>query len=156
MSDLANSLRQLKTIVDRQGVRAALIYLNGLTEHRFSAMYLFDKETLVNLYFYDRENPSQWSTPDIPVLASYCVFVRDSRDTFVIHDALQDNRVHEHPKQKTVQAYCGVPLLDENGNMFGTICHFNLEPIPLSPANIELMEAVAPMLKQGQSLTAAS
>ena len=148
MVDIVQSLRQLKAILSGQDVRAAVIFLNGLTEHRFTALYRFDKETLVNLYFFDRENPTHESTPDIPVMASYCVFVRNSRTSFTTSDSLRDDRVRDHPKRKVVQSYCGVPLLDEDGKMFGTICHFDLRPIPISDANVELMEAVAPLLKR--------
>ena len=147
MVDSGHSLRQLKAILSGQDIRAAVIFLNGLTEHRFTALYRFDKETLVNLYFFDRENPTQESTPDIPVMASYCVFVRNSRSAFTTPDSLQDDRVHDHPKRKVVQSYCGVPLLDEDGKMFGTICHFDLRPIPISDENVELMEAVALLIK---------
>jgi len=90
----------------------------------------------------------QESTPDIPVMISYCVFVRNRRSTFTIADSLQDDRVRDHPKRQEVQSYCGVPLRDVNGEMFGTICHFDFRPIPISDANVELMEAVAPLIKQ--------
>ena len=148
MSTPSVLLGQLRAILRDHGIRAALIFLNGLTEHRFTALYRFDKETLRNIYFFDRENPSQDSTPDIPVMASYCVFVRNRRSTFATPDSLQDDRVEGHPKRQIVQSYCGVPLRDVNGEMFGTICHFDFRPIPISDENIELMEAVAPLLKR--------
>jgi GAF domain-containing protein len=147
MSTLSDALRQLRVILRDQDIRAGLIFLNGLTQHRFTALYRFDKETLRNLYFFDRENPAQDSTPDIPVMASYCVFVRSRRAAFSTTDSLQDERVEGHPKRQIVQSYCGVPLRDINGEIFGTICHFDFRPLPISDENIELMEAVAPLLK---------
>lgn len=148
MATIADSLRQLRRVLTEQDIRAALIFLNGLTEHRFTALYRFDKETLKNLYFFDRENPSQDSAPDIPVMASYCVFVRNHRATFITRDSLQDDRVDGHPKRRELQSYCGVPLRDANGEMFGTICHFDFRPIQISEENVELMEAVAPLIKR--------
>lgn len=148
MPTITESLRQLKALLSGQDIRAALIFLNGLTEHRFTALYRFDHETLKNLYFFDRENPEQESTPDIPVMASYCVFVRSSRSPFSTPDALQDDRLGDHSKRQEVQSYCGVPLRDANGEMFGSICHFDFRPIPISAANVELMEAVAPLIKR--------
>ncbi len=38
----------MRAIVAEQGVRAGLVYLNGLTEHRFTAVYRFDGDTLRN------------------------------------------------------------------------------------------------------------
>lgn len=140
-------LQQMRAIRDDAGVRAVLIFLNGLTDHRFTALYRFDDETLKNLYFFDREHPDVESCPEIPVMASYCVFVRSSRLTFMTSDSLEDERVRGHPKEFEVRSYCGVPLVDEDGRMFGTICHFDFRPIPISDENVALMEAMASLLK---------
>jgi GAF domain-containing protein len=147
MQNVANSIRHLRTILDNGDVRAAVIYLNSLTDHRFTSIYRFDNSELRNLYFYDRENPEQHSTPDIPVMASYCVFVRSQRDTFTISNASSDERLDGHPKQQSVQSYCGVPLMDVDGRMYGTICHFDLRTIPISASTVELMESVSRFLR---------
>ncbi len=148
MANFTDSLRQLKTLLNDGDVRGAIIYLNGLTEHRFTSLYRFDNQTLTNVYFYDRENPTQKSTPDIPIMASYCIFIRNSQSTFTTVESLQDDRLQNHPKQLEVRSYCGIPLLDENGKMFGTICHFDFQPTPISNATVKLMESVAPLLKK--------
>jgi GAF domain-containing protein len=148
MASTGDSLRELKTILNENGIRAAMRFLNGLTEHRFTALYRFDKETLKNLYFFDRENPTQEPTPDIPVMASYCVFVRSLGTRFATSASLEDDRVVGHPQRQVVQSYCGVPLRDLNGEMFGTICHFDFRPVPISDANVELMESLAPLIKR--------
>lgn len=140
--------RRLKAILATGDVHGALAFLNSLTEHRFTSLYRFDEDTLRNVYFYDRCAPDVTRTPDLPVAASYCVFVRNNRGTFSVVDAIADDRVDGHPKQHDVQAYCGVPLLDGTGRLFGTVCHFDLEPRAISPDNIDLMEAMAPMLQR--------
>lgn len=81
-------------------------------------------------------------------MASYCVFVRDSGAQFETQDSLHDDRVRNHPKRQVVQSYCGVPLLDFDGKMFGTICHFDLRPRGIADDNVELMEAMARLLKE--------
>ena len=106
---------QLKSVVEKDGVRAALIFLNGLTAHRFTALYRFDDETLKNIYFYDRDYPEVESSPEIPVQASYCVFVRSTQRTFAVADASRDERVAAHPKRHELKSYCGVPLLTNKG-----------------------------------------
>ncbi|HZZ45157.1 MAG TPA: GAF domain-containing protein [Tepidisphaeraceae bacterium] len=141
-----DTLQSLKKILSADGVRAALVYLNGLTPHRFTALYRFDDQTLRNAYFFDRDQPEIESCPDIPVLASYCVFVRGSGQTFMTPDSLADERVAGHPKRLVVRSYCGVPLVDEQGRVFGTICHFDYGPIPISDVNVDLMESLAPLL----------
>jgi GAF domain-containing protein len=130
------------------GPRSALAYLNSRTPHRFSAMYRFDDATLRNLAFYDAENPDVEQTDDIPVMASYCVFVRAKGETFSTGHAARDERLDAHPKQHVLQAYCGVPLRDEEGTMFGTICHFDFQPMGIADAEVDLMEAVASLLRR--------
>lgn len=147
MTTSTDKLQQMREIRDRSGVRAVLIYLNGLTDHRFTALYRFDADTLKNLYFFDREQPDVESCSDIPVMASYCVFVRSSGQTFMTLDSLEDERVRDHPKRFEVRSYCGVPLVDEDGRMFGTICHFDFQPIPIREEDVALMEAIAPLLR---------
>ncbi len=138
---------KVRTILEREDIRAAIIYLNGLTGHRFTAIYRFDNETLQSLYFFDRENPAAESTPDVPVMASYCVFVRDSAAPFVVEDSTVDQRLRGHPKRSRVQSYCGVPLVSEAGVVFGTACHFDVRPMQTSATNLHLLEALGPLLK---------
>ncbi len=143
----AQALAQIGRIFEQQGLRPALAFFNGLTPHRFTSLYRFDKETLRNLYFYDRENPAMESCADIPVMASYCVFVRDSVAPFATASALDDERVRGHPKQRDVQSYCGVPLLDRDDRMFGTICHYDFKPVPIDASDVLLLESVASYLQ---------
>lgn len=143
MTTTTEKLGQMRDIHARAGIRALLIYLNGLTSHRFTAIYRFDIEQLRSVIFYDRECPDVESCPDIPVMASYCVFVRKSRQLFVTPDSLEDERTSGHPKRLEVRSYCGVPLVDEAGQVFGTICHFDPRPLPISEENVTLMEGVA-------------
>jgi GAF domain-containing protein len=142
------ALLQLRALVETQGVRAGLAYLTSLTGHRFTALYRFDRETLHNVVFFDRENPAVTTAESIPVLASYCVFVRDSDACFHTRHAAIDDRVGDHPKRHVLQAYCGVPLRDGFGNLLGTLCHFDFHPTGITRDNLELMEAVAPMLQR--------
>lgn len=123
------------------------MYLNQQSSHRFSALYRFDDKMLKNLYLFDRENPAVNSMSEIPVLASYCVFVRDSGRKFCVEHAKEDTRVAGHPKRLEIQAYCGVPLLDRYGKMFGTVCHFDVDPRQTETADIELMEHLADVLQ---------
>ncbi len=141
------AIAELKRTVARSGVKAGLVFLNGLTSHRFSALYRFDDRLLKNLFFFDREHPEREISEEIPVLSSYCVFVRDSRQNFTVENSLTDDRTVKHPKRLEIIAYCGVPLLDGDGKMFGTICHFDVAPRSIDLENVELMEELATVLK---------
>ncbi len=140
-------LPELKQAFAQGGPRAALAYLNSLTDHRFTSLYRFDDEVLRNVTFYDRERPDVDRCEDLPVMASYCVFVRDSGAKFMTQEARGDQRLNNHPKQNTVQSYCGVPLLSNDGTMFGTICHFDFKPGRIADLDVELLEYMATILR---------
>ncbi|MBV9463648.1 MAG: GAF domain-containing protein, partial [Verrucomicrobiae bacterium] len=77
-----------------------------------------------------------------------CLFVRKSSQTFVTQNSLIDPRVVAHPKRLEVKSYCGVPLVDLIGNVFGTVCHFDFAPRPISDNDVALLELFASLLKE--------
>jgi GAF domain-containing protein len=139
-------LREFRQRLDRNGVRDALRLLNRLSSHRFTALFRFEGGTLRNLHLIDRSDPSVERTPDQPVLDSYCVYVRRSERTFVTGNSEADERVEGHPKQHSVRSYCGIPLLDERGRLFGTICHFDFAPVAFSDDEVRMLETAAPLI----------
>lgn len=74
-------------------------------------------------------------------------FVRHSDGTFTVSNSMEDVRLEHHSKRTIVRSYCGVPLHNEAGKVFGTICHFDFHPMPITDSIIELMEALAPLLE---------
>ena len=145
MSYYQTTVMTARHLLQNGGVRLALLYLNSRTPHRFTAIFRFEEGTLRNLHLIDRLDPKVERCPDLPVLESYCLFVRDSGCTFLTEDALHDTRVEGHPKQRVVQSYCGVPLFDGD-DLFGTICHFDYRSIPFSKEDVWVLEEIAPML----------
>lgn len=143
---ISTVLERVRSLLAAGDLRGAVILLNSLVPHRFTSVLRFDGDTLHNVVFFDRENPAQERVESIPVAASYCVFVRDGRDRFVVPDSQADARVDGHPKQPVFRSYCGVPLIDAGGRMYGTVCHFDFEPHPDDAKTVELLDAVAPYL----------
>src|SRR5690242_11589642 len=94
------NLRGLETELTTHGMRAALSYLNCCTAHRFSAVYIFNAGLNHNLFFYDRENPTEEQPgdfDDLPIEVTYCVYVNDFNQPFVVEDSFTDARVASHP-----------------------------------------------------------
>lgn len=141
-----NAVSTFRQLLRTEGVRAALRFLNSISTHRFTALFRFEGDTLRNLHLIDRDNPQVERCPDLPVLESYCVYVRNSAKPFLVDDSLHDERVEGHPKRKVVQSYCGIPLIDDDGTLFGTICHFDFNPIPFTRDEAFLLDEVAPFL----------
>jgi GAF domain-containing protein len=152
---ISTVLERVRSLLAAGDLRGAVILLNSLVPHRFTSVFRFDGDLLHNVVFFDRENPAQERVESIPVAASYCVFVRDGRDRFVVPDSEADARVEGHPKQPVFRSYCGVPLIDASGRMHGTVCHFDFEPHPADPRTVELLEAVAPYLSPPDRAAAA-
>jgi len=86
------------------------------------------------------------SFPDAPLEESYCSIVNETAATFVTQDSLYDARVRAHPKRELVLSYCGIPLVREDGTLFGTLCHFDFIPHKIGSGEIEFLEAIAPYI----------
>lgn len=129
------------------GVRPAIAFLNGLTEHRYTSVFIFDGPVGKHAYFYDRLDPAQAQAPDILIDSSYCIYVKQSEETFNVVDALSDQRVEKsHPKRETIRSYCGVPLIDAYDNLIGSACHYDPDPMATDPLDVELLEALGRMI----------
>ena len=137
---------ELRATLQSGGVRAALIELNRASGYRFTALYRFDDPLARNLYFYDRENPAVEAGDDYPVEASYCVYVRDGGVPFVVEDAPDGPSAPGQTALGQVKAYCGVPVIDRDGSTFGSLCHFDLTPVPADAEGVALMEVLARLL----------
>lgn len=146
MDSLQQSRQTIADLIAHDHVRDALRYMNGLTAFRFTALYRFDQDRLSNRVFYDREHPDVQTTETIPVEASYCIYVRNNRGPFLVADSLADGRLADHRKRQEVRSYCGVPLVDEHGWMYGSLCHFDFEPHPLQETDVLLLEDIATLL----------
>jgi GAF domain-containing protein len=129
-----------------RGVRAALAWLNARVPHRFTGIYRFDPPILRNVRLFDRENPTLDIVSDAPLRETYCSIIGETGHAFAVTDALHDERVRDHPARTSVLSYCGVPLRDDSGVAFGTLCHFDLVAGSAHPDEIRILEAVAPLL----------
>jgi GAF domain-containing protein len=78
----------------------------------------------------------------VPFEHSFCQFVlRDG--IFLTSDSAADRRLDGHPYQGVMVTYHGVPLLDNPGELFGTMCHFDVVSYELPDAELELLRLAA-------------
>jgi GAF domain-containing protein len=138
--------RHFRSLLAESGIYEALKCINTLAVHRFTALYGFDGPMLRNVCLIDKENPEIYGMDDLPVDQSYCLYVRNSNQTFITENSIIDTRVTGHPKQESIQSYCGMPLIAPNGSMLGTICHFDLKPINFTDDEVHLLETITPDL----------
>lgn len=138
----------LRELLLRHGLRPMVVFLNGLSEFRFSAVTRFEGGTLQTVCYYDREDPRADSLPAVPEEASYCQFVKSRRDVVAMPDSLVESCLEGHPARADVRAYCGAPLVAADGTVIGTLFHFNFDPLPIAPDDRELLQAAATLLMQ--------
>jgi GAF domain-containing protein len=121
---------QIKQALQSAGLMYGLRFLHNTSPYRFTALYLVREYALRNLPFFDRENPSAATRPaELPITAAYCIFPYSTETQCEIADAASDSRTTDHPMRERIASYIGSPLIDEKGNVFGTLCHFDVEPV---------------------------
>jgi len=146
MVDTAATFAQFDALLTTFGLRPALAYLLSLTDYRYIAIFRFQDGRAAAAVFYDSEAPDQLTTDEVPDTATYCCFVRDSRGVFSVADALTDPRTASHPAHEAVRAYCGVPVMTPEGEILGTLCHYDTQPRDATRIDLDLMLQVASRL----------
>jgi CheY-like chemotaxis protein len=142
------TLERLVKVVAEGDLGGMLGLLNGSAAHRFTSLHRFDGEKVVTVASFDRANPDRSDvTVTSPVTTSYCEFVRNLHAPFVLVDAANDARVVTHPRRKEIRAYCGVPLVKGDGSVFGSLCHYDVEPRPADGRVVALLERAARLLR---------
>jgi GAF domain-containing protein len=125
-------LEDLKSALTQSGLNAGLIFLNKRVPHRFTAVYRIDNGTLRNVAIVDKRGevvPS--NLLEVPMGDSFCQFaLKDG--VFRTDNSNNDDRLNGHPYKGVMNSYVGLPLTVYGEDLFGTFCHFDLDPLPLS------------------------
>lgn len=136
----SRDVEAFKTTLESDGADAALAFLNAGVPHRYTAVYRLDGRKLKNVLLRDKAGEI---TPaylaEVPFETSFCQFViRDGY--FQTGDSALDKRLDGHPYQGVMISYHGVPILS-GGEIWGTLCHFDVVPQPLSDEEFDLLRA---------------
>jgi GAF domain-containing protein len=145
---IGDVIEEFKSALTGGGVHGALRFLNGRTTYRFTGAYRFDPPLLRNVVLFDRENPDLQVSGDAPLRETYCSIVGETRAVFFTADAGRDEGLLGHPARESVLSYCGVLLQSSSVPSFGTLCHFDLTPRPVLQDEVQVLEAVAPLLAE--------
>lgn len=117
----------------------ALDFLNARVPHRYTGVYRLAEGFLHNLYLHDKLGQV---TPEflqvVPFEDSFCQFVL-REGVFLVEDSGGDRRLDGHKYQGVMVAYHGVPLLDDRGELFGTLCHFDVKSHGLASNELEFL-----------------
>lgn len=142
----ARSLETFNSVLAQSGFEAALAFLNGGVPHRYTAVYRLEGGTLRNLALHDKKGELR---PEflaaVPLEASFCQFaLRDG--SFRTEDSANDARLDAHPYQGVLVSYHGVPLMSDSGDLWGTLCHFDVDALPLSDEEFALLQEAGRIL----------
>jgi len=124
------SERQLLSILLSQGPLAAIEYMNHWTPHRITAVFRLQDGFFVPIHLFDKQGALQ--THDVgPVrfLGSFGELAM-VHGSFITTDSSRDPRAADSPCRKLFRSYVGVPLLTNDRQTFGSICHADFEPRP--------------------------
>ncbi len=146
------AFRRFEAMLQDHGLRASLAHLLDYTDYRFIGVFKFDNDRVRAVVFYDRENPSVTTVTEMPESATYCCFVRDSNGVFTTANSLLDSRVADHPAREVYQCHTGVPIMDAEGLLMGTICHYDVVPRDPDQLDLPLVLQIASKLAQGTAL----
>lgn len=134
-------------LLERDGLHAALGFLNGRVRYRYTGVYRFDPPVLRNVDLYDRENPSlSFTGCELVLQDSYCGIVQMTERPFVTTDARRDERLNGYAARVSMVSYLGVPLRLRGGALFGTLCHWDGRPRLAPKGEVELLERLAPLI----------
>ena len=142
----AVAFRVFAGLLQSDGIRAALYSLLRLTDYRFIGIFRFQGGMATSAVHVDRENLSVLQAAEVPDTATYCCYVRDGGGAFVTVDALLDSRTAGHAAREVVRAYCGIPIVDPEGALIGTLCHYDLVPRDPEQLDLELLLQAASAL----------
>ena len=145
---------QFHGILAGEGIRASLAYLVGLTDYRFISIFRFDGNKVRSVVHYDINAPHVLATQEETIDSTYCCYVRDNQGLFTTANALLDERLGSHAKRAMLSAYCGYPVMDSEGRVEGTLCHYDVVPRDPGQIDMELMLLVCSALQQGGKIPA--
>ncbi|HEY1656817.1 MAG TPA: GAF domain-containing protein [Candidatus Sulfotelmatobacter sp.] len=147
MADRTNR-EQFKSIATTGGLWAGLQWLNSRAPYRFSAVFAFDGDMLRNVCLVDKEDADVKTCGDQPILNSYCTYIHRSGQPFSVENSNLDSRVADHPKRPSLQSYYGIPLVDPDGKMLGTVCHFDAAAVPVNADAADVLDDLAPLITE--------
>jgi GAF domain-containing protein len=145
---MANLVEKFRAAIQADGLWAAMRFLNDRVPYRFTAIFAFNGDMLRNICLVDKQNADVTHCPDQPIADSYCIYIHRSGERFTVEEAMLDTRVEGHPKRCSYQCYYGIPLLGSNGNLLGTVCHFDSGPVRVTEDVVEGLDDLASFITE--------
>lgn len=140
-------LEEFDQIIRLQGLRSALLYLNALVPHRFTALYRLEGSSFVCKAAVDAEQEElTLDLTEVPVADSYCQFVvRDG--VYWTPDSLTDPVLAGHKHRELVRSYIGTRVGHPGQSAQGSLCHIDFSPWSVNVDQVAFFEHAAMRLR---------
>ena len=141
----STAVSELQEVLDSQGLNAGLLFLNARVPHRYTAVYELSEAYLRRLGFIDKEGCPGLEFAEVPFKDSFCeLAVRQA--PMVVTDVVADPRLTDYPNPGQLMSYVGLPLSVRSGALYGTLCHYDTSPHPLSDAELAFLAQASELL----------
>lgn len=141
---MTETFMQVCSVLRKQGLNAALGVLNRTIGHRYTAVYWMpDAQRLVNAGFFDKSGEAlPANLRSVAYNQSFCQFaIRDGQ--FRTENSSRDTRLDGHAYQGVLNSYHAVPLISAQGEVLGTISHFDTVALSLDDEDFQLLRLLA-------------
>jgi len=139
-------LNDLIRTLEAQGLQAGVAYLNRRVPHRYTGIF-----ELRDGVFYAREVVDKHGEPfpeaykAVPFRDSFCpITVIESG--FRTHDSAKDACLDGIKNQGIVCSYVGLPLLRHVDDLYGTLCHFDMDTCAIGDEEFEYLKRASALL----------
>lgn len=145
MQDCFDDIAKFRAVLAGRGIPVALAFLNRRAPHRYTAIYRFDGDMMLNVGIHDRLGQVASPLPPTPREHSFCQYV-SAGQAFVSVNVLADPRLATHFQRGLINAYVGLPLSRGPQHLYGTLCQMDPDAQRLSTAEYRFLEMVVPAL----------
>ena len=121
-------------------------WMNDRVPYRFTAIFAFDGDTLRNICLVDKQNAQVTHCPNQAITDSYCLYIHRSGEQFSVEEAKLDRRVDGPSEAARLSMLLGIPLLGPDGNLLGTVCHFDSAQVRVTDDVVSALDDLAPQI----------
>jgi hypothetical protein len=139
---------EFERALERDGLFAALSFLNATTPYRFTGVYFFEPGLVKSVVLCDRDMPDLRVGEDVPWFDSYCMMTAESGTACEIQNSLTDARLIAHAAKRKVRCYCAVLLKSPGGEPLGTLCHYDVRPQATPPGTFDRLRECQPIVER--------
>lgn len=139
-------LAHLEMVLKKDGLQSAAQYLNGRVPHRFTTIYRLESDIFTVVEFVDKLGAGTASTQkQTPYSESLCRFPV-VHGTFTSSHTSIDPRLKGLPYPNAVGSYTGVALPLSNGELYGTLCHYDFVPQSIGHFEHQFLQLAAKLI----------